>query len=101
MLQDIIVGLRSQEFHKVILIIRHGGVLIAGPAIRELNAIFEDLQVIKVDSANAPHCAEILEGDPKNDIHAGEKGRLLFQQIVEDYVAAIEDAFRYGEGGAW
>ena len=49
----------------------------------------------------APHCAEILEGDPKNDIHAGEKGRLLFQQIVEDYVAAIEDAFRYGEGGAW
>ena len=72
MLQDIILCLKGQGFRKVIVMIGHGGIFVAPPAIRELNAVTDGLQVIILDSPAAPHCAALVEGDPQNELHAGE-----------------------------
>ena len=72
MLQDIILCLKDQGFSKVIVMIGHGGIFVAPPAIRELNATTDGLQVIILDSPAAPHCAALVEGDPQNELHAGE-----------------------------
>ena len=46
MMHDIIVSLKEQGFKRVGIIIAHGGVFIAGPLVRDLNAKFNpDLQV--------------------------------------------------------
>lgn len=46
MMHDIIVSLKEQGFRRVGIIIAHGGVFIAGPLVRDLNAKFNpDLQV--------------------------------------------------------
>ncbi len=49
MLSDIILDLRDQGFKKVIVMIYHGGIFAAGPVIREINANYDDIEVIKVE----------------------------------------------------
>ena len=71
MLQDIVLSLKSQGFDKIVILLGHGGIYIAGPAIRELNAMYDDLQVIKIESINNEKIKAVLDGD--NGIHAGEK----------------------------
>lgn len=86
MLQDIIICLKDQGFHKVIVMIGHGGIFVAHPAVRELNATVDGLQVIILDSAASPHCVEILEGDPQNEIHAGEMETSMVLYLYEQTV---------------
>lgn len=86
MLTDIILDLRDQGFKKVIVMIGHGGVFIAGPTIRELNALYDDLQVIKVEGITNEKIRSVMEGDPFNEIHAGEKETSLILSICEETV---------------
>ena len=86
MLTDIILDLKNQGFKKVIVMIGHGGVFIAGPTIRELNALNDDLQVIKVESVSSPKIRALFEGDASNEIHAGEKETSLMLSICEESV---------------
>lgn len=51
MMYDVIMSLKEQGFKRVGIIITHGGVFIAGPLVRDLNAKFNpDLQVALVNS---------------------------------------------------
>ena len=51
MMHDVIMSLKEQGFKRVGIIITHGGVFIAGPLVRDLNAKFNpDLQVALVNS---------------------------------------------------
>ena len=61
MMHDVIMSLSEQGFKRVGLIIAHGGVFIAGPLVRDLNAKFNpDLQVAFVtpDSINVRSITE-------------------------------------------
>ena len=50
MMHDVIMSLKDQGFKRVGLLITHGGVFIAGPLVRDLNAKFNpDLQVALVN----------------------------------------------------
>jgi creatinine amidohydrolase len=50
MMHDVIMSLKEQGFKRVGLLITHGGVFIAGPLVRDLNAKFNpDLQVALVN----------------------------------------------------
>lgn len=84
MLQDIILSLKSQGFDRIVVLLGHGGIFTAGPAIRELNAMHDDLQVIKIESVNNEKTKAILEGD--NGIHAGEKETSLILSLQEELV---------------
>ncbi len=68
MLQDIIIDLKNQGFKRVIVYSAHGGIFVAAPAIRELNALYDDLQVIKIEGFSN-RSNGILESD---GIHACE-----------------------------
>jgi len=85
MLQDIILSLREQGFRRVILILGHGGIFIAGPLTRELNAMYDDLLVIKVDPLTTPEMQDILE-NKDGDIHAGESETSLMLYMREELV---------------
>ena len=82
MLQDLVLNLRDQGFKKVIVYIAHGGVFVAGPAVRELNALYDDLQVALVYGAG--DTSDILEC--KDEIHAGEKETSLMLYLHKDTV---------------
>lgn len=85
MVQDLVLNLREQGFKKVIFIISHGGVFIAGPAIRELNALYDDLQVALVFGANQEKIKnEILEC--KQELHAGEKETSMMLYLQKETV---------------
>ena len=68
-------------------IVAHGGIFIAGPVIRELNAMYDDLQVVKLDLVNfmvSPKMNEIL--DSKNNLHACEYETSLMLYLAEELV---------------
>lgn len=89
MLQDLVLNLRDQGFKKVIIYIAHGGVYVAGPAVRELNALYDDLQVALVYGANQEKInKEVLEN--KDEIHAGEKETSLMLYLHKDTVNTEE-----------
>lgn len=73
MIQDVIKCLYAQGFRKIILLLAHGGIFIAGPAIRELNLSYPDLSIIKLEFMQFFSTAlkiGILECD--NNLHACE-----------------------------
>ena len=86
MLSDIILDLRDQGFKKVIVMLGHGGIFIAGPTIRELNAMYDDLQVIKVEPVNTDKTRSVIEGAPFDEIHAGEKETSMMLAVCEETV---------------
>lgn len=49
LITDIVLCLRYQGFTRIVLLIAHGGLFITGPVIRELNAKYDDIKVIKAD----------------------------------------------------
>ena len=86
MLQDIVLCLKQQGFKRVIVMLGHGGIFAAGPAIRELNATNSDLQVIKIEPPASPAMKAIEEGDPWNDLHAGEEETSVMLYLQEQTV---------------
>ncbi len=85
MLKDIILSLKGQGFCRFVLLMGHGGVWIAGPAIRELNALYDGVEVIKVAEAPYPaHLSSVFEGD--GGIHADEFETSLMLYLHEDLV---------------
>ena len=88
-IEDLVLGLYAQGIKKIIFIICHGGVFIAGPAIRELNALHDDLAVISVYSSLPSRASEVLENkDP--EIHAGEKESSLMLYLHPETVDTDE-----------
>ena len=90
MLQDIVLCLKGQGFKKVVVMLGHGGIFAAGPAIRELNAMNDDLQVIKIEPPATKAMKEIEEGDPWNDLHAGEEETSVILYLQEKTVKKKE-----------
>ena len=85
MLTDIILALREQGFRRVILILGHGGIFSAGPLTRELNAMYSDLLVIRVDPIRTAETEKICE-NKDGDIHAGERETSLMLHMHEELV---------------
>ncbi len=90
MLTDIILDLRDQGFRRVIVMIGHGGIFIAGPTIRELNALYDDLEVIKIETVTNEEIRAVFEGSPMDEIHAGESETSMVLAICEEAVKKDE-----------
>ena len=87
MITDIVLNLKDQGFKRVIIALAHGGIFIAGPVIRELNAMYDDLQVVKLDLVNfmvSPKMNEIL--DSHDNLHACEYETSLMLYLDEELV---------------
>ncbi len=84
MVQDIVLSLKHGGFNKVIIMLGHGGIFIAGPCVRELNALNDDLEVIFINPPNDEKIQSVLEGD--SGIHAGEKETSCVLAIDETLV---------------
>ena len=63
----------------------HGGVFAAGPAVRELNALYDDLQVVLVNDADFGKKTAVCESK-KIEIHAGERETSLMLYLHEELV---------------
>lgn len=86
-IEDIVLCLKSQGFKKVAVVLGHGGIFIATPVIRELNAMHDDLKVAKIDFLQffqTKEMNEILES--KDNIHACEYETSLMLYFNEEYV---------------
>ncbi len=90
MLSDIVLCLKGQGFKKVIVMLGHGGIFAAGPAIRELNAMNSGLQVIKLEPPASPAMKAVEDGDPWNDLHAGEEETSVILYLQEQTVHTDE-----------
>ncbi len=88
-IEDLVLGLYEQGIRKIVFIICHGGVFIAAPAIRELNALHDDLAVISVSSSLPSRAGEVLENTDV-EIHAGEKETSLMLYLHPDTVNKAE-----------
>jgi creatinine amidohydrolase len=87
MLQDIVLCLKEQGFSKVAVVLGHGGIFAATPAIRELNAMYDGLKVAKIDFLQffaSPEMNEILEC--KDNLHACEYETSLMLYLKEETV---------------
>ena len=89
-LTDIILDLKDQGFKKFIVMIGHGGIFIAGPTIRELNAMYDDIEVIKVENLVNDEIRAVMEGSPYDEIHAGESETSLMLAVDETTVKKDE-----------
>ena len=95
-IQDIVRSLYDQGFRKVILLLSHGGIFVAGPAIRELNLSYPDLSAIRVDLMQFFPIAQasgIIECD--GNLHACEfetslmlylKPELVHMELAQDFI---------------
>ncbi|MEN6312901.1 MAG: creatininase family protein [Clostridiaceae bacterium] len=118
MVGDIVMSLKEQGFKKVVIILGHGGIFIANPAVRELNATNPDIKVIKVDLCQLNQSAEIASIiECKDNLHACEMETSLMLYLREDLVRKekIVDCipgvprdylnygsiFRYSKCGVW
>lgn len=81
MLEDVILCMYEQGFKKVFLIVGHGGIFIADPVVRELNALHDDLLVVK---ASAPRPDFLENTEP--ELHAGENETSLILHLYEELV---------------
>jgi creatinine amidohydrolase len=85
--RDLVTNLREQGFKKIIILLGHGGIFIAGPVIRELNAQYPEISIIKVDLLqfmDIDEMREILEG--RNNLHACEYETSLMLHLKEELV---------------
>ena len=85
MLQDIILCLREQGFRKILLVPGHGGIFITNPAIREINAMYDDILVVKVPLLEAPIEKTVLE-NKESELHAGESETSFILHFNENLV---------------
>lgn len=85
MLHDIIHSLKIQGFTRVILIIGHGGIFISAPAIRELNALYDDLLVINITPPVTEKTKSVLDNKGP-EIHAGESETSNILYLHEELV---------------
>ncbi len=87
MLQDIVLCLKGQGFDRVAVVLGHGGIFAATPAIRELNAMYDGLKVAKIDFLQfftTTEMNEILEC--KDNLHACEYETSLMLYLKEETV---------------
>lgn len=94
-IQDIVLCLKEQGFKRVAVLLAHGGIFVANPAIRELNAMYDDLKVAKIDFLQffgTKEMTEILEC--KDNLHACEYETSLMLYLREETVKKdkIKDA---------
>lgn len=83
-LQDIAGSLRDQGFSRLAVFMAHGGIFIAPPAIREINACFDGFTVAILPDGCAERLAAVVE--TPFDIHAGEIETSLMLYLREDMV---------------
>ncbi len=86
-IQDIVLCLKDQGFKKVAVVLGHGGIFVATPAIRELNAMYDDLKVAKIDFLQffgTEEMKKILESP--NNLHACEYETSLMLYFREELV---------------
>ncbi len=86
MLQDIVLNLRDQGIKKVAVVLGHGGIFVAAPAIRELNALYDDLQVILVQTSSGTDERRVFLENKELEIHAGESETSLMLYLHEELV---------------
>ena len=118
MLEDISESLMDQGFKKLVLVIAHGGIFIAGPAVREINATNKDFNVIRVDLVQFLSSAEISKVlECKDNLHACEyetslmlykHPELVKMDRVEDCLPGVPrdylnygSIFRFSKNGVW
>lgn len=85
-IEDLVTGMRNQGFKRIIILLSHGGIFIAGPVIRELNSLYPDIDVIKLDLVEfylSKETAVHLECD--NNLHAGEIESSLMLFLKKEY----------------
>ena len=118
MIKDIVMCLKEQGFKKIVLVLGHGGIFIANPVVRELNATNADIKVIKVELGQfiqSPEMSSILEC--RNNLHACEYETSLMMFLKEDIVRKDKiidcvpevprdylnygSIFRYSKNGVW
>jgi creatinine amidohydrolase len=117
-IQDIVLSLKEQGFKTMIIILSHGGIFIANPAIRELNAANQDIKVIKLETMQFDKTKEMLEiTECSNNLHACEietslmlylDGKLVRKELIEDCVPDVprdylnyRSIFCYTKNGVW
>ena len=86
-ISDIVLCLKGQGFKRVAILLGHGGIFIATPVIRELNAMYDDLKVVKIDLLqffSTKEMNEVLES--KNNLHACEYETSLMLYLKEELV---------------
>lgn len=118
MLKDITESLRIQGFKRLVLIIAHGGVFVAGPAVREINSDIDDIKLIRVDLVNFLGCEEMQQIlECRNNLHACEYETSLMlylyetlvkKDMIEDCVPEIPRDYlnygsflKYSKNGVW
>ena len=85
MLQDIIICMYEQGFRRVFIIVGHGGIYVIDPAIRELNALYDDLVIIKAYPTAFLDQSSIID-NREPELHAGEVETSLILHLDEETV---------------
>lgn len=83
-IEDVVLSLKSQGFNRVVLLLGHGGLFIAAPAVRALNANNSDLTVVLYELFLSADKYDFMECG--NDLHAGEAETSLILYLHEEYV---------------
>jgi creatinine amidohydrolase len=86
-IQDIVLSLKDQGFKTIVILLAHGGIFIANPAIRELNASNQDIKVIKLETMQFDQTKEMQEiVECRNNLHACEIETSLMLYLDEKTV---------------
>ncbi len=85
LVEDVVHSLKAQGFKRVILILGHGGIFITAPAVRELNALYDDLLVINITPPISEKTKSVLE-NKAGEIHAGESETSIILNLKEHLV---------------
>jgi len=118
MIRDIVLCLKEQGFKKVIVMLAHGGIFMANPVIRELNATNPDLKVVKVDFLQFFNHSEMLNIlECRNNLHACEyetslmlylQPQLVRENLIEDCVPEVPREYlnyasflKFSKNGVW
>jgi creatinine amidohydrolase len=118
LLKDVAASLEAEGFDRLVLVVGHGGVFVAGPATREIDSDGGPLKVIRVDlvaAMESPEAAAILE--TCGNLHACEYETSLMLHLdpdavhMERAVDCVPDAprdalnyapiFRFSPSGVW
>lgn len=85
MVEDLVMGLYSQGFKKIAILMYHGGIFSVPPIVRQLNALNDDLQVVCTlmhfwcEKVNA-----IMESE--GEVHAGEHETSVMMHFMPETV---------------
>lgn len=118
LITDVVLCLRTQGFKYIVILIAHGGLFITGPVIRELNAQYNDIKVIKADVTlygSELYNKGIIESN--DNLHAGEietsllmyfYPELVREDRITDYIPDVPRDYlnyrsmpMYTESGVW